>query len=248
MSEGNPLLEIATNLPFDAVRAEHVGPAVKVLVKSAQEALDAIVKAHAEGRLTYDTTMGALDVATCGLDYALGLAGHLESTASTPALREAYGAVQEEASVFYSGIVLSAPLYAALAAFAETPEAKALEGGRKRLLEKTLIDFVKNGVKLDPEGKKRLSQIDVELSQKTLLYSQKVVDATNAFFVHTEDVADLEGVPEGVIAATASAAKQRGLAGYVVTLHAPVYVPIMTYGDNRALREKLYRANVTRAP
>jgi len=248
MSEGNPLLEITTNLPFDAVRPEHVGPAVATLVKSAQTALDAIVAAHAAGRLTYDTTIGALDVATCGLDYALGLAGHLESTATTPGLRDAYAAVQEDVSVFYSGIILSEPLYAALEAYAATPEAKALEGGRKRLLEKTLIDFVRNGVKLDSEGKKRLSQIDVELSQKTLLYSQKVVDATNAFFVHTENAQDLAGVPEGVVAATAEAAKQRNLEGYVITLHAPVYVPILTYGENRDLREKLYRANVTRAP
>ncbi len=248
MALENPLLGITGSLPFDVVRPEHVRPAVDALVASSQAALDAIVKAHAEGRLTYDATMGALDVATKDLDAALGVAGHLESVAGTPELREAYGAVQEAISVFYSGILLSAPLFAALEAFAATPEAKALTGGKKRILEKTLVDFVKNGVKLDAEGKARLSQIDVSLSQKTLLYSQNVVDATGAFAVHVVDRAELAGVPEGIVAQMAEAATKAGKTGFLVTLHAPVYVPVLTYGENGALREKLYRANVTRAP
>jgi len=248
MASENPLLGITDNLPFDAVRPEHVGPAVEALVASSQAALDTIVRAHAEGRLTYDTTMGALDVATKDLDTALGVAGHLESVAGTPELRAAYAAVQEQVSVFYSGILLSGPLYAALAAYAETEEAKALTGGRRRVLEKTLIDFVKNGVKLDAEGKARLSRIDVALSQKTLLYSQNVVDATGAFTVHIRDRAELAGVPEGIVAQMAEAAARAGKEGWLVTLHAPVYVPVLTYGENRGLRERLYRANVTRAP
>lgn len=248
MTSANPLLAISKNLPFDAVRPEHVGPAVKELIRASAASLDAIAQAHAEGRLAYDTTMGALDMATNGLDYALGLAGHLEATVGTKELREAYAAVQGEVSEHYSGIVLSEPLYSALSAYAETPEARALEGGRKRLLEKTLVDFVKNGVKLDEAGKKRLSQIDVLLAQKTLTFSQNVVDATTSFTHHVEDVAELAGVPEGVVAHMAEAAREKGLTGYLVTLHAPVYVPILTYGENRALRERLYRANVTRAP
>ncbi len=247
MSHANPLLTITSNIPFDAVLPEHVGPAVAELRRSAQEALDAIPRAHAEGRLTYESTLGALDAATAGLDFALGIAAHLESTASTPALREAYAAVQEEVSVFYSGIALCEPLYAALEAFAETAEGKALTGGRRRLLDKTLIDFVKNGVKLDPAGKKRLGELDVELAQTTLVYSQNTVDATNAFSIHLEERAALAGVPEGVVNAAATAAEQRGLTGFLLTLHAPSYVPVMTYADDRGLRERLYRANVGRA-
>lgn len=247
MSPDNPLLTITTNIPFDAVLPEHIAPAVATLRASAQEALDAIPRAHAEGRLTYDSTIGALDVATAGLDFALGVAAHLESTASTPALRDAYAAVQEEVAVFYSGIALSAPIYEALAAYAATDEGRALTGGRRRLLDKTLLDFVKNGVNLDAAGKKRLAELDVELAQTTLLYSQNTVDATNAFS-HVVDAREgLSGVPDGVVAAAAEAAKQRGLEGYLLTLHAPLYVPIMTYADDRALRERLYRANVTRA-
>lgn len=243
----NPLLTVTTNIPFDAVLPEHIAPAVASLRASAQGALDAIPRAHAEGRLTYETTLGALDAATAGLDFALGVAAHLESTASTPALRDAYAAVQEDVSVFYSGIALSAPLYEALVAYAATSEGQALTGGRRRLLDKTLLDFVKNGVNLGAEQKKRLAEVDVELAQTTLLYSQNTVDATNAFSHVVEAREGLSGVPDSVVAAAAEAAKQRGLAGYLLTLHAPLYVPIMTYADDRALRERLYRANVTRA-
>lgn len=243
----NPLLEVRSNIPFDVVRPEHVRPAVKALVESAQAALDGIPRAREEGALTYDRTLGALDVATSGLDYALGVASHLESTAGTTELREAYAAVQEEVSVFYSGISLSEPIYAALAAYAETDEARALTGGRRRLLDKTLLDFVKNGVKLDGERKKRLAEVDVALAQTTLRYSQNVVDATNAFVVEVADEASLAGLPPGVVAQAKEAAKQRGLSGYVLTLQAPSYVPVLTYADDRALREKLYLANVRRA-
>src|SRR4029078_4127048 len=106
---------------------------------------------------------------------------HLESVATTPELRAAYNAVQPEVSAFFSGIALDEGLWSAIKAFAATDEAKALRGTKKRLLEKTIADFKRSGADLDPEGKKRLEAIDVELATITLKFGQNVLDATNAF-------------------------------------------------------------------
>ncbi len=239
----NPLLEVKTPIPFDAVRAEHVAPATDALLERSQAALDAIRPENA----TYDATLGLLDDATAGLDYALGVASHLESVLGTPELREAYNAVLPKASAFYTKIVLSAPIYEALRAFSQTPEATALPPNRKRFLDKTLDDFRRNGAELDAAGKARLEAIDAELSEITLKFSQNVVDATAAFELVLADKERLEGLPEGVVEAAARSAEERGKKGYRLTLQAPCYGPVMTFAHDRTLREELYKANVTRA-
>lgn len=242
MSE-NPLLEVALPVPFDTVRAEHIKPAVEKLLTAAQARLDAIATAPR----TYDGVLGALDHATTELDWAMNVAGHLESVLGTPDLRDAYNAVLPSVSAFYSGILLSAPLYRALREFAQTDEAKALDPAKKRFLDKTLADFRRNGAELDDAGKKRLAEIDVALSELTLKFAQNVVDATASFELVVEDVARLKGMPDGAIEAAKRSAEEKGKTGYRLTLQAPSYGPAMIYLEDRALREQLYRANVTRA-
>jgi oligopeptidase A len=244
MSETNPLLDPALPLPFDRVTAAHVGPAADALLDDARARLNAI--ANTKER-TWDATLGAFDAMTERLDDAMGLAGHLESVATTPELRDAYNAVQPRVSSFYSTIPLDAGLYRSIKAFAETADAKALQGARKRYLDKTLADFRRHGAELDDVGKKRLSEIDVELTELTLKFSQNTLDATNAFELLVDDRGRLAGLPESAIDAARESAEQAGKNGYRFTLAAPSYVPAMTYLDDSALREKLYRAFNTRA-
>ncbi len=243
MSVENPLLQIALPVPFDAVRAEHIQPAVDRLLTEAQARLDAIATAPR----TYEGTLGALDLATNELDWAMNVAGHLESVLGTPDLRDAYNAVLPKVSAFYSGIMLSEPLYAAIRAFSETEEAKSLDPAKKRFLKKTLDDFRRNGAELDAAGKKRLAEIDVALSELTLKFAQNVVDATASFDLVVEDVARLRGLPEGAVEAAKRSAEEKGKKGYRLTLQAPSYGPAMIFLEDRAIREALYRANVTRA-
>lgn len=244
MPSGNPLLDLALPLPFDRIRPEHVQPAADALLAEARERLRAIPAARER---TWDTTLGALDAMTERLDDAMGLAGHLESVMTEPALREAYNAVQPLLSAFYSSISLDADLYRAIKEFAATDEAKALTGARKRYLDKTLADFRRHGAELDEAGKKRLSQIDVELSELTLKFSQNTVDATNAFELIVDDEKRLSGLPQAAIDAARESAESAGKKGFRFTLAAPSYVPVMTYLDDSSIREQLYRAFNTRA-
>src|SRR5690349_902966 len=162
----NPLLALADPIPFDRIRGEHVEPAVRALLDDARARLAAL--AAAGGPRTYENTLGALEAVTERLELAMGVVSHLESVATTPELRAAYAAVQPDVSAFYSSIVLSEGVWAALKAFAATDEARALTGAKKRFLDKTIADFRRNGADLDAAGKERLSAIDVELATLTL--------------------------------------------------------------------------------
>ncbi|WP_434042876.1 MULTISPECIES: M3 family metallopeptidase [Sorangium] len=241
----NPLLSLGFEIPFDRIRSEHVEPAVRALLEDARARLDALVAAP--GPRTYESTLGALEAVTDRLDRAMNVISHLESTSTTPALRAAYNAIQPEVSEFLSGIALNEGVYGALKAYAATPEAEALTGPRRRFLKKTLDDFRRSGSELDPAGKKRLSEIDVELATITLRFSQNVLDATNAFELVIEDPARLAGLPPSAVEAARQSAQDRGIQGYRFTLQAPSYIPVLTYLDDAAIRERFYRAYNTRA-
>lgn len=239
----SPLSSITVPVPFDQVRAEHVVPAIEALIASAQAKLDAIGAAPR----TYDATLGALDLATSELDFAMNVISHLEAVDGTPAVREAYNDALPKVSAFGSKIMLSAPLYRALRELAETDAAKRFDPARTRFLTKTLADFRRNGAELDEKGKARLAEIDVTLSELTLKFAQNVVDATAAFELVFDDVERLKGLPEGAVLAAKRSAEEKGKTGWRVTLQAPSYGPVMTFAEDRSLRETMYRANVTRA-
>lgn len=239
----NPLLKIQFEVPFSRIEPAHLEPAVDQLIAEASAAIDAI----GDGPIDYEHTLGALERATETLEWTMTIAGHLESVATTPALRDAYNAVTPKVSAFYSGIPLREKLYQALQRFAETDEAKRLSPTRARLLKKTLDDFKRHGAELSPEGKQRLSEIDVALAEKTNRFSENVLDATHAFELIIEDEARLKGLPESALRAAKASARERGVEGYRFTLQAPSVIPVLSYADDRELRETIYRAYNTRA-
>ncbi len=240
----NPLLEVKTQVPFAQVKAEHVTEAIPRLLREAQARIDAIA---AQTEYGYEATLGALERATETLDYAMSVASHLEAVSATPEFRNAFNAVQPEVASFYSGIPLNAGLYRALTAFAATDEAKALDAPRARFLANTLADFRRNGAALPEEGKKRAEAIDVKLTELTLKFAQNVVDASSGFELLVADEAALAGLPKSAIRAARTSAEEKGKEGYRLTLDAPCYGPALTYLDDRALRERMYRAHATRA-
>jgi oligopeptidase A len=242
---GNPLLADVDPIPFDQIRGEHVEPAVQALLAEARARLDAL--AASTGPRTYANTLDALEAITERLEPVMSVVAHLESASTSPALRAAYSAVQPGVSAFYSDITLSEGVWTAVKELAATPEAAALTGTRRRFLEKTVDYFKRNGADLDPAGKRRLSEIDVELSQLTLRYGQNVLDATNAFELCIEDRAALAGLPEQGVEGARESAAQKGLPGYRFTLQGPSYTPALTYLADASVREKLYRAFTTRA-
>jgi oligopeptidase A len=239
----NPLLKIQFEIPFDQVRAEHVEPATHELLADARKRIEAIATSP-EPR-TYENTLLALEKATERLDYAVGVVRHLEGVATYPELRAAFNVMEPMASEFYSGIPLHAGLWKAIKALNDSrPE---LNPPRGRLLTKTVASFKRHGAELDEAGKKRLSETDVELAKATTKFSENVLDSTNAFELIIEEEGDLAGLPPSARAAARVSAGGKGVNGWRFTLHGPSYLALMTYLDNREIREKMYRAFTTRA-
>jgi oligopeptidase A len=244
-ANSNPLLTLPFRIPFDSIRAEHVHPAASELLKSARERLTAL--GGPDGERTYTNTMRVLDELTEPLDRAMGVVRHLESVATYPELRAAFNAVQPEVSAFYTGIPLNADLWRNVKAFAATAEAAALTGERRRYLTKTVDSFRRHGADLDAPGKKRLEDIDVELTQITTKFAENVLDSTNAFELVVTDEKKLAGLPPTAMATARESAQRKGIEGWRFTLQAPDYFAVMTYLDDVAVRRQVYEAFAVRA-
>src|SRR5271154_6357296 len=153
----NPLLDISFRVPFDQIRAEHVEPAIDELLADAARRLDATIAS--------DRPLHDLDTLTEKLDFAMSVVRHLEGVATTPALREAYNAVQPKVSAFYSSLPLNEDLWKAIQRYAASADLAALNPPARRFLTKTVDSFKRHGAELDPAGKARLKEIDIALSE-----------------------------------------------------------------------------------
>src|SRR5579884_2049661 len=143
MSTANPLLEQQFRIPFDQIKAADVEPAIRQLLEDSKTRLDALTSTP--GPRTWANTMRALDELTEPLEYAFGIVRHLESVATTPELRTAFNAVQPEVSAFFSSLPLNSALWRSVKSFAESAEAQALTGTRRRFLIKTIDSFKRHG-------------------------------------------------------------------------------------------------------
>ena len=118
---------------------------------------------------------------------------------------------------------------------------EALTPEERMLLQNTYNGFIRSGANLAPEQKERFRQLSAELSVLTLKFSQNNLKETNRYeLLLTPEQTD--GLPQSALDAYAQAAKDKNKDGYLVTLHAPSFVPFMKYSTHRALRQQLYMA------
>ncbi|NWG74058.1 MAG: M3 family metallopeptidase [Rubrivivax sp.] len=241
----NPLLDSAGLPAFADIRPEHVTPALDVLLADARAALERAV--GPEVPADYDAMSAVLDVATERFGRAWGAVNHLNHVADTPELRAAYNANLPRVTEFYTDLGADERLYAKYKALAASPAAASLTPARRRALDNALRDFVLSGAELQGEAKERFARIQERCAELHQAFSEHVLDATDRFALYV-DPARLDGVPDDVVEAARGLAAQDGRDGQAkLTLHMPSYLPVMQYGSDRALREELYRAYVTRA-
>jgi oligopeptidase A len=235
----SPLLSANHPLRFDAVTADQVVPALTQLVAEANANLERI--ANDPNPATFENCLLALEAATEPLEVAQSVVEHLESVATTDELRKAYNASLPVTTAFWTNIPLHAGLYRRLRELAQRD--LPLTSIQRRLLDKTLEEFKRHGAELDEAGKTKLSALDEELSRLTAQFSQNVVDATGAWELLFDDASRFGGLPETALAMARSSAVAKGLSGYRLTLQTPIVISVLTYADDRALREQMWRAN-----
>ena len=247
MSNDNPLLDLQGLPPFDRIRADHVTPAVDSLLAQAEAALEKAVSPELPA--DYDALSAVLDVATERLSRAWGAVRHLNAVLDTPALRAAYTENLPRITEFHTRLGADERLFAKYKAILATPASQSMSPARRRALANTVRDFVLSGAELQGEERQRFAQIQESQAELARRFSEHVLDATDSHALYVDE-ADLDGVPDDAIQSARAAAQaegREGREGCKLTLHFPSYFPVMQYGRNRALREKLYTAYVTRA-
>ena len=160
-------------------------------------------------------------------------------------LRKAYNACLPKLNAYATEMGHNARLYRAYRSVAES--GAPLDEGQRRVLDNLLRDFHLAGVDLEPEQKAEYKEISQRLSELGNRFAENVLDATNAWSRRVTDPAELEGLPESALDLARQTAEQRGEPGWLLTLDAPSYQPVMSYADNRDLRREVYEAYVTRA-
>ncbi|MGV2826950.1 M3 family metallopeptidase [Myxosarcina sp. GI1(2024)] len=247
----NPLLIGKGLPPFDKIEPAHVVPAMTELLR--QLAAD-LAKLEASFTPTWSGLVEPLTAIEEKLGWSWGIVGHLMGVKNSSELREAYETIQPEIVKFYNKLSQSKPLYEAFTKLRQSPDWDKLEPAQQRIIESSLRDFKLSGVGLEGEAKERFNQIQLELAELSTKFSNNVLDATKAFKLKLTDKKDVEGLPESALNLMAQTARDEGeseataKAGpWIVTLDYPSYIPFMKYATNRELREKLYRAFISRA-
>lgn len=241
----NPLLANNDLQAFDAIRPEHIGPAISHLIAAAREAVERA--ADPATPATWENVVEQLDDVTERLSRAWSAAGHLNSVVNTPELREAYNESLPAISEFWTWVGLHEGLYRQYKQLHESAEYQAMTPTRQRIIDLALRSFRLSGVELPADQRERFAEISAREAEVSQKFSENVLDATDAFALYIDDEKELAGVPQDVLDGFAAAAQADGKTGWKVTLKAPSYLPIMEYAENRELREKLYRAYATRA-
>jgi oligopeptidase A len=241
----NPLLDFSGLPRFAEFKTGYVSSAVDALIAENRELIARLAAPDVPAK--WNDFVEPLEDGNERISRAWGQVGHLNAVMNSPELREVYNANLPKITQFYSEISQHQGLYEKYKALHASAEFAKLSPTQKRIIENELRDFRLGGAELSPEHKTRFMAIRERLSQLSSRFSDNLLDATNAFAHYVGDRAELAGIPDDVIEAAAEAAKADQREGWKFTLHAPSYLPVLQYADNRKLRELMYHAYVTRA-
>ena len=241
----NPLLDFSTLPRFSAITPAHIKPAVAQLINDAEATVAAI--ATAEVPPTWENFVTPLDDVTERLSRAWNVVGHLNAVVNSPELREAYNGMLPTVTAFWTSLSQDERLFARYKQIRASSGTLGLNAAQNKVLDNEVRDFRLGGAELAVDKKARFKVIQEELSTLTATFNDNVLDATNGFAYFVNDENELAGIPDDVKAVARGAAAKDGKPGWKITLLQPCYWPVMQYTSNRGLRERLYRAYVTRA-
>ena len=226
-------------IPFHLIKTEHFEPAIEEGMKVHNQEVDAII--HCPDEPTFHNTIVALEKSGSLLDRVSTVFGNLLSAETSDELEAIAERVMPRLSEHSNNISLNEKLFARIKQVYDETDKEALTPEERMLLQNTYNGFIRSGANLAPEQKERFRQLSAELSVLTLKFSQNNLKETNRYeLLLTPEQTD--GLPQSALDAYAQAAKDKNKDGYLVTLHAPSFVPFMKYSTHRALRQQLYMA------
>lgn len=240
----NPLLDTLALPHFGDIRPDQIAPALDQAIADHRAIVARIVETRPTRFAEAWMPLERADTLIAGIWSAVS---HLHGVADTPELRAAYAAGQVRLVQNQLEVMQNAALYEILVALIGTVEFAARPDADRAAVEHMIRDFRLSGVALPPEERGRFATLSVELSQLSTAFGNAVLDATDAWFEHVEDEAMLVGLSDADKAMFAEAAKAKGLSGWVVTLQMPSVNAVLTFAQDRGLRQRVYTASGTRA-
>ncbi|MEK8081891.1 oligopeptidase A [Pseudomonas sp. XK-1] len=246
MTATNPLLQAFDLPPYSAIRPEHVEPAVDAILADNRKAITELLKQQS-GTLSWKGLVLVLDELNARLGRAWSPVSHLNAVCNNAELRAAYEACLPKLSEYATELGQNRALFQAYEALASSPEAEGFEVAQKTILEHALRDFRLSGIDLPEAEQQRYGAVQMKLSELASKFSNQLLDATQAWTKQVTDEAALAGLTDSAKAQMKQAAEAKGLDGWLISLEFPSYFAVMTYADDRALREEVYAAYCTRA-
>ncbi len=241
----NPLLDFSGLPRFSEIEPVHVTPAIDGLLADCRATITHVT-ADA-GALLWDSFVAPLEDVNERLSRAWGVVGHLHAVKDSPELREAYNENLPKVTEYWTDLGQNLALFGKYKALRAAPGFARLSAARRRIIDNEIRDFRLSGADLSDQKKARYKEIAEQQAALGSKFSENVLDATNAFSLIVEDESRLAGLPPDAREAAREAAAKDGKPGWKFTLQAPSYLPVLQYADDRALRETIYKANVTRA-
>jgi oligopeptidase A len=244
----NPLLSQHELPPFDAIKPEHIVPAIETRLARNLAQVEALLDGlDRSGQASWTALISVIEEMDDELQQAYSAVSHMNAVVNSKDLREAYNACRPKLSEYSSALGQNKRLYHAYQAIAAGPEYAQLEKTRRKALDNALRDFRLSGIDLPTADQQRFAAINKRLAELSGLFNDNVLDATMAWSKLITDVSELPGLPPSALAQAKQTAEQRDMQGYLLTLEFPSYSPVMSYCENAGLRREMYEAYMTRA-
>ncbi len=247
----NPLLIGKGLPPFDKITPDHVIPAMTELLQELETKLSDL---EANVKPTWEGLVEPLTEIEEKFSWSWGIVSHLMGVKNSPELRNAYETVQPQVIQFINKLSQSKPIYEAFKSLQESELWNTLENAQKRIVETAIREAELSGVALTGETRDKFNNIQLELAELSTKFSNHVLDATKAFKLKLTTEKEVEGLPPSLLSLAAQTARAEGeenatpeTGPWVITLDYPSYIPFMKYSTQRDLREKVYKAFISRA-
>lgn len=241
----NPLLSMTDLPPFSLIQPEHVKPAVEQAIADCRAAVEQVLAADTPP--SWETICVPLSETDDRLSRIWSPIGHLNGVKNSNELREAYESCLPMLSDYGTWVGQHKGLYEAFKAIKADESFTDLSQAQKKSITDALKEFELSGIGLPAKEQHRYGEISKRLSELSSTFSNNVLDATMGWSKLVSDEAELGGLPESALQAAKAAAEAKEQEGYLFTLDIPSYLPVMTYCENRELRQEMYEAFVTRA-
>jgi Zn-dependent oligopeptidase len=240
----NPLLQDFNtpfeSVPFSQIKNEHYLPAFEIGMQMAKKDIEDICNNPAEPN--FDNTILALETSGQKLNSIASIFFNMNSAETNDEIQNIAKQVSPMLSSHSNDVLLNPILFKKVKAVYEKRNSLNLNAEQMRLVERKYKSFSRNGANLNEAQKEQIRNIDNELSTITVNFGQNALAETNNYFLNVTDETKLKGLPTYVLAEAKEEAEKRNLKGWVFTLHIPSYLPLMTYAENRELRQEIYLA------